>query len=575
MPSLDSASTEELLSALLAHRAHALITSRRPGDSLLRRWSEGIHGTKVVSYVSGAPDASVQPDILEFTQDDGGLASIAAALRHCERRFTLERAAAARAASAVADSREVVLIGAGIVNLMTALYLCEDGYRVTVVDRSPAPGNGHWSRYGCTHAGDDARMFTFTEMDSYNNRDFFGSAPDYFRSAVEDNGWLAIGDRTLSDEERSWIDEFERVPSWLAGAYNEDIFAFTAEAFDEWTDLRGKLPELFEDVVFAEGILRLYSDPGHYEDALARHHALGVVSRELTPTELANEFPALARPLDAGTLVGGFLVPGFTVGVHKFSRRITSFLEARGVVFHWDTPVLGVRRDSSGTVTGFDCAVPIPKDAHVVASPGVDGGALLEGSPCEGRIHGVLGGWMRVSNATAGLTHSLKVGRRGHVTEDANVTVAVDGDGRQTLIVGSGYGYTGATSDPDGDQLSAIRLGIVDTVEQLFPGRAALQASSRPVDNYDFKYCVRPWTATSLGLYHAETTAHDRLFVINGGHNTGGFAQSPAIARAVLASLGGRSHAMHALYHPERLTAFVTDPPSTAAVTTDSAASTI
>lgn len=560
-PALNTAPPEAVSAALLRHGAQALITPRRPHDLLLRRWSADVPGTKFLSYVTGLPGPPGHPDIEEFRQNDTGLESTATALGHCERQFALARAASARPAASRSGGRDVVLVGAGIVNLVTALHLHEAGYRVTVMDRSPAPGGADWRRYGCTHAGDDARMFTFTEMDSYNNQDFHGRAPDVFRLPVEKKGWLATGDRLLSGEERVWIEEYERVPSWLARAYNQDIFAFTAEAYDGWTQLRHTHPGLFEDVVFTEGILRVYGDPDHYAAALARHRALGAVLRQPTPQELAAEFPGLAGPLDAGTLAGGFLVPGFTVGVHRFAQRIISFLTARGVEFHWDAPVLGVRRDRSGLATGFDAAAPIPETAHVVASPGCHDRALLEGSPCAGKIHGVLGGWIRIGNDVTGLTRSLKVGRKGHVTEDANVTVALDADGRSTLIVGSGYGYTGATAEPDEAQLAAMRSGILDTVERLFPGQRALPPSSGPGDNYGFKYCVRPWTATSLGLHHAEATAHERLFVVNGGHNTGGFAQSPAIARAVLASLDGRPHPMHALYHPERFTTFMADAP--------------
>ncbi|AXK31839.1 FAD-dependent oxidoreductase [Streptomyces armeniacus] len=554
-PALNTASDGGVLEALLTHRADALIAPRRPHASLLRRWSTYGDGDKYVAYVTGIPDLSLPPEIHEFTQNDTSLESIAASLGRIERRFTL-RHAPVRPLPPRPESREAVLIGAGIVNLVTALYLCRAGYHVTVLDRSPDPGGEDWRRYGCTHAGDDARMFTFTEMDNYNNKDFHGAPPSYFRLPIEKAGWLATGDRPLSHEEQAWIDTFESVPSWLARTYTQDIFAFTAEAFHEWADLRSEHPGLFEDVVLTEGILRVYDDPAHYESALARHRALGAVSREPTAAELSVEFPALARPLDNGTLVGGFLVPGFTVGIHRFSRRLISFLEARGVVFRWNSDVLGVRRGGSGEVTGFDCTVPIPGTAHVIASPGVYGRALVEGSPCQGKIHGVLGGWTRLSNEGARLAHSLKVGRRGHVTEDANVTVAVDADGRQTLVVGSGYGYTGATACADSRQLSAVQRGIADTIERLFPDRDGLPESSHAADNYHFKWCVRPWTATSLGLHHEETTAHGQAFVINGGHNTGGFAQAPAIARAVLASLGGEHHPMHALYAPERFSAF-------------------
>ncbi|MGH3770017.1 MAG: hypothetical protein ACRDRW_01220, partial [Pseudonocardiaceae bacterium] len=235
--------------------------------------------------------------------------------------------------------------------------------------------------------------------------------------------------------------------------------------------------------------------------------------------------------------------------------RITDHLQARTVVFRWDTEVSGARRDAEGVLAGFDG--PVPQTAHVVASPGVHGGALLDGTPCAGKIHGVLGGWVRIGNRGPRLTTSLKVGRKGHVTEDANVTVAIDGDGNQVLIVGSGYGYLADPANPvDERQLAAVRRGIMDTVGRLFGAWGAAPVSSHAADNYGFKFCIRPWTATSLGLYHAETTAHGWLFVVNGGHNTGGFAQSPAIARAVLASLRGEPHPMHALYHPDRFPAF-------------------
>ncbi|WP_414170003.1 FAD-dependent oxidoreductase [Streptoverticillium reticulum] len=558
-PSLDTAPDEKVTDALVLHGATGLITSRRPGAEMLRRWSQDVTGVKCLSYAAGCAYPPAGAGIVEFRHDGSSLEAIATALGRCERHVALARPVQQLPAPDGAGSREVVLIGAGIVNLITAVRLTEDGFRVTVLDRSPAPGTAPWRAYGCSHGGDDARMFTFTEMDDYHNQDFHGAVPDLFRRPVELGGWLARDPRSLSAEERSWIEEFERVPSWLARTYNEDIFSLSAEAAGEWEHLRRRRPELFEGVVLADGILRVYSDPDHFEAALARHRAIGAVLREQTATELARDHPALARPARDGTLAGGLLVPGFTLNVHKFTGRIIDWLEHRGVRFHWDTEVTRVRRDAAGTVTGFDCPVPLPGTAHVVASPGVYGPELLRGTPCEGKIHGVLGGWTRISNRAGRLGNSLKVGRRGHVTEDANVTVGRDADGQEILIVGSGYGYTGAATEPDERALTAIRLGILDTIERLFPDRAGLGASSAAGDNYAFKYCIRPWTATSLGLYHAEVTSGARLFVINGGHNTGGFAQAPAVARAVLASLSGAPHPMHALYHPERFSAFMTD----------------
>ncbi|MGW2275032.1 NAD(P)/FAD-dependent oxidoreductase [Streptomyces yangpuensis] len=570
-PSADCAPDGVLLNALLLHGARALITTRRPDDAVLRAWAEHTAGPVHVAYAVPAelpphanpalptpPVHEVHP-VHEFPLDGTGLEAIAAALTHCERTAALTHPVPAGTAPEAGGPRDAFLIGAGIVNLVTALLLADHGYRVTVVDRSPAPGTARWQAYGCTHGGDDARMFTFTEMDNYGNQDFRGDAPDWFRQPVEKHGWLARDPDTLTPQEHAWIEEFESIPSWLARAYNADIFSLTAEAGQEWAALRARFPRLFEDVALSDDILRVYSDPVHFRASLERHRGLGTVLRELSPAELAREYPALAAPVRGGTLAGAILVPGFTVNVHRFTERAVGLLCGLGARFHWNTPVTGVRRAADGAVSGFDCAVPVPPHAHVIASPGTDGAALLSGTPCEGRIHGVLGGWIRVENHTPGLHTSLKVARRGHVTEDANVTVARDGDGREILIVGSGYGYTGAAGEPEERQLAAMRAGIADTVERLFPDRDEPEASSRPYDNYGFKYCIRPWTATSLGLYHAEPLGADGgLYVVTGGHNTGGFAQAPATARAVLASLRGDPHPMHALYHPERYPAFAT-----------------
>ncbi|MER5968971.1 FAD-dependent oxidoreductase [Streptomyces sp. NPDC002055] len=556
-PALHDAPPGDLLDALRRYGATGLVAARRPESEVLRQWSGHHPGGVFVGYAAGRPPRTAHPGVCEHRQPGAGLESVGALLRRCEQWFTLRRPPGPAGDPPDGARRDVVVIGAGIVDLITALHLSESGYAVTVLDRSPEPGSADWHRYGCTFAGDDARMFTLTEMDCYTNRDPWLNSPDHFRTPVEKLGWLASDRPHPTPEEEKWIDEFERIPSWLTRAYTEDVFALNADAGDRWRSLRQRHSALFEDVVLADDILRVYSDPLHLGAALARHRGIGAVLREFTPEDLARDVPALGRALREGALSGGFLVPGFTLNVHKFSRRIIDHLVRRGVSFHWNTPVTGVRRDAGGQVTGFDCPLPLPAGAHVVASPGAHGQRLLDGSPCQGRIHGVLGGWLRISNAGTGLRTSLKVARRGHVTEDANVTVARDADGREILVVGSGYGYVG--SDPgavDGRQLDAVRRGILDTVRRILPGSALPALSSDPAENYDFKFCVRPWTSTSLGLHHTERTAGGGLFVITGGHNTGGFAQAPAVAGAVLASLRGEPHPMHRLYRPDRFTAF-------------------
>ncbi|MFD0266241.1 FAD-dependent oxidoreductase [Streptomyces sp. NPDC127106] len=183
-PSADSATDDTLLDALILHGARALITTRRPDDAVLRAWAEHTAGPVHVAYAvpvsaelspaqppvrsvqPGQPVQSVQPvqpvhlihPVHEFSLDGTGLDAIAAALAHCERTAALARPVPSGVAPEAGGPRDAFLIGAGVVNLVTALHLADHGYRVTVVDRSPAPGTAGWQAYGCTHAGDDARM---------------------------------------------------------------------------------------------------------------------------------------------------------------------------------------------------------------------------------------------------------------------------------------------------------------------------------------------------------------------------------------------------------------------------------
>jgi D-amino-acid dehydrogenase len=90
----------------------------------------------------------------------------------------------------------------------------------------------------------------------------------------------------------------------------------------------------------------------------------------------------------------------------------------------------------------------------------------------------------------------------------------------------------------------------------LFPDKYALAVelgmnSGRP------RYCIRPWTASGLGVFECAETSDGGLAIVAGGHNTGGFAQSPSVACAVVAALRGEPHPMHRLYHPQRYRAFI------------------
>ncbi len=452
-----------------------------------------------------------------------------------------------------AGSTKVLLVGAGLVNLVTGYRLQQEGYAVHFIDARPEPGTAYrWTAYGCSHGGDDARMFTLSEMDNYNDRQVSLTMNNLFRRSVTELGWNVHWKETLSGNELRWVREFEGIPVWLADKYNEDIFALSRASNPKWTRWIEGDPGLFTAALIREGILRLYSDKVQFAAAVQRQNRIGATRQVLTPAEVAQRHPALADAVRGGHVAGGIHVVGFTVNSHKFVRELLQRLRAGGAEFSWGCDAQRLERDAQNRVCGVRIDGDVLEADHYVLSTGAYGDALLSGTETKGKIHGVLGAWLRIPNLEPALHHSLKLARKGHITEDANITVATDECGQPILVIGSGYGHTGV--DPrniDLALLQQIYQGLVDTAAKYFPAsyRAATEAGNL---RDSFKYCVRPWTSSGLGVFEILPGARGGRCVITGGHNTGGFAQAPEIAQAVFDAFERREHPMHFAYHPNR-----------------------
>ncbi len=178
----------------------------------------------------------------------------------------------------------VVVVGAGIVGVTTALRLIRAGFRVRILDACPDPrSSADWRRFGCTRGGGNARMFTLTEADNYNDQDGSGIAAQLFRDPVSRCGWRICSEDSLGPDERGWIDVHQRLAPWLARSFNQDIFSFNAESRGLWKGLRADMPQLFDGVELRDGILRLYTDPAHLERSVARHQTIGALRERLEP----------------------------------------------------------------------------------------------------------------------------------------------------------------------------------------------------------------------------------------------------------------------------------------------------
>ena len=458
-------------------------------------------------------------------------------------------------------SKTVVLAGGGIVNLITAYYLINNGYSIRIFDRAPDPATRPNRRLlGCSAGGGDSRVFSLNEARHHfvNSRHYEGDVVSPFKRTIAEDGYLAVPPSSLTDRDFKWNERFEAVTRDLATRFNEDLISFNRESEPLWREMIAVHSELFQKSGFKPSLFRVYATGEQFARAQVTESAIGSVKRILSSDEIAGELPALRDAVEANAIAGALEVTGFSVNIHQLVDQLIAYLSSQGAEFHWQVKIDGIERGRSGLVKGLKAGSQTIEACHYVISMGAYSQELLAGFSSADAVAPVIGLWLTIPNMTPHLDRPLKVTRAGIASkgaaEGANVGPGVDHDGRPVIHVSSGHGYIGFDheSRPYEDVMGLGRA-VEETVRNIFPKARWLTDALNAVNREDRKACVRPWTATGLGIFESTGTDRDGSFIITGGHNTGGFAQAPAVAMAVLASIERRSHPMHILYNPKRL----------------------
>lgn len=556
-PELETQPDSELCRALAETAANAVLVGVSRPDAESQAGLHGLKGDhKALHWISGQGDR---------TEADADLHALGSAERLIQEDIVRRRlrglgvGSSERVASSLQGAR-VSLVGAGIVNLVNALQLVEQGARLEVYDAAPDPrSKPPWRQLGTTHGGGDARMFCFTEAGNYNEKrdPIDGKIPRALRRTIQDGGWLAVPPGDLTPNERGWVERFLELPTWQAAVFTEDIHRFTVSTAPLWASLQTGQPHLFEDVGLTRGVLALYAEAAKARAAEALHRRLDSLTRSMDPDELARRHPACRPAVEGGAIARGLEIRGFTLNVHRFARRLLDHLERQGVRFHWNRPVDGLEWTVDGLVAGLRTPSGAVRSDHYVLSPGIADGSLLHGTRSAGTLQGVLGLWMHLPHCSPTFQHSIKLHQEGCIGEDANIILGRDGAGRPSLILGSGYGFVGQQGlgerqlAMDSPQVVRLFEALEETARRFFP-RAYAAARKDGSLHLQRKACVRPFSATGLGLFEVLNTDRGGRLIVAGGHNTGGFAQAPMVAQAVTETLHGRFHPMQTLYDPQR-----------------------
>ncbi len=478
------------------------------------------------------------------------------------------RAACARAPNPQRRGK-VILVGAGVVNLVTALALRSRGHDVEVFDRmaDPLATDCAPDGAGATFSGRDARIFSFNESRHHLARSPLhgGAAPTQFRRQVCDDGWLSRDYGTLSERDRGWIGQLEAVPPWAALAYGNDLIDFNKGSWRRWPALFSLYPELLQESNYIGRLLRIYQTPASFAAGQRAEAEIGALRASITLPELAAREPALAGAVRDGAIAGALEVRGFSLGVQRFSRNLIAVLQRLGVPFHWRHALDEVRLNAGGDVEALVIGGAQHRADDYVICPGAYGGAIKGLETTLADIGAMVGMWITLPNDDgAPLASPLKVRRSAFASreaaEGANITPGTDAAGRPVLHCSSGHGFIGMVpSGVDAADLPQLARCIQETARELFADKFRRVAQGGAFAG-EVHHCIRPWTPSGLGILDIRAAAGGGRMVLAGGHNTGGFAQSPEIAEAVASALEGRPHPMHTLYHPRRFASVFATP---------------
>lgn len=217
------------------------------------------------------------------------------------------------------QNQQIIVIGAGVAGLCTALYLQRAGRSVTVVDPLPPAGGASFGNAGLLSPDTCVPI----------------ALPGMLRKVP---GWLADPLGPLSVDPRYFPKALPWLLRWIEAGrmsrvleISDAMRALHRTTFDCWKELLGQT--LFHDLIRPIGQVHVWETETE-TPAAARERSLrerqGIRAERLTADELRQLFPGISRSVVRGMMIPG---NGFTVNPQRLVATIAElFVQAGGTM---------------------------------------------------------------------------------------------------------------------------------------------------------------------------------------------------------------------------------------------------
>jgi glycine/D-amino acid oxidase-like deaminating enzyme len=407
----------------------------------------------------------------------------------------------------------IVVIGAGVVGLSSALYLRRSGREVTVIDPLPPPGGASFGNAGMISADTSVPIALpgmLRKVPSWLTDPLGPLAvrPAYFPKALP---WLM-----------RWI-AAGRMPRVLE--ISDAMRALHQDAFLCWKELLG--PQHFADLVRPVGQVHVWETDVETESAALERklrERQGIASQALSPDDLSQMFPGISKAVRRGVLVPG---NGYTVSPQRIVQTLHRlFVEAGGRVLPENVMKI-LPREGGGyelmTNVGFH------KAAQVVVAAGAWSVRLLRPLGVDIPLETERGYHVMLPTPNLSLTTTLS-----NKSRSFGVTPMEHG-----LRVAGTVEIAGLEAPPDERRAQAL----LANVRTMFPGVNT--------EGHRFWMGFRPSTPDSLPIV-GEVAARPGLFLAV-GHGHFGMTGGPPTGRLLSRLIGGEPTGLNAAaYRPQR-----------------------